>query len=306
MYLKKLILKNYCGFEDFELDLQDTNWFKKLFRVEPKIKDWLVLYGPNGSFKSSLLGAINMALHPSRFKGRTNLTAFRKLTYNKDYKPGLDFEINQNVMSIEAVFNTKHGDKKVLIRDNRDTKGEISDVEIDEVTSLSRYPGYYVNADHPSNMSIFQLKKKNREQFLDIAKVVYGFDCDIPTHREAVVEEYCSEENKYLYFCTDFVLNKYNNTKVHFKRMSDGERKIAVMLRELFNNCYDVAENEKNIILIDNVMMHIYHSRHMKLIEKLREHFPNKQFIVTTHSPVVINKMKNKYLLDMEKNNGAK
>ena len=38
----------------------------------------------------------------------------------------------------------------------------------------------------------------------------------------------------------------------------------------------------------------------MKLIEKMEEYFPDKQFIATTHSPVIINEMNKKYLIDME------
>jgi predicted ATP-binding protein involved in virulence len=46
--------------------------------------------------------------------------------------------------------------------------------------------------------------------------------------------------------------------------------------------------------------MHIYWKRHMLLIEKMEEYFPDKQIIATTHSPILIQNMKKKYLYDLE------
>ena len=42
--IKYIKLVNFCGFKDFELDLTDGE----------EVKKWQILYGPNGSFKSSI------------------------------------------------------------------------------------------------------------------------------------------------------------------------------------------------------------------------------------------------------------
>ncbi len=57
----------------------------------------------------------------------------------------------------------------------------------------------------------------------------------------------------------------------------------------------------KNILIIDNITMHVYWRRHMTLIEKIEEYFPNKQIIATTHSPIIIQNFNKKYLYDLEK-----
>ena len=46
--------------------------------------------------------------------------------------------------------------------------------------------------------------------------------------------------------------------------------------------------------------MHIYFKRHMQLIKKIEEFFPDKQIIATTHSSVIVNNMDDKHLIDME------
>lgn len=284
--LKKIKLINFCGYKNFELDLEDNN-----------IDKWLILFGTNGCGKSNLLSAIQYLSYPWSLSSRPDCTMFfRKLTFHKDYLPGLEvYEKNKNDMHIEAVFNIDGKNEKVVIKNNwiPEESGVVIN-ELDRVKPIS----VYIDADHPINMQKFQLKSKYKDEFLDFAENVYGFKCEMP--RYSLVEEYDSTEEEYLHFYTDFIITKFNDVKVHFKRMSDGEKKIATMLRILFNNCY---KQEGRILLIDNIEMHIYFLRHMKLIEKLNEYFSNHQIIATTHSSVIINEFDKNNLLDLEKFN---
>jgi predicted ATP-binding protein involved in virulence len=50
-----------------------------------------------------------------------------------------------------------------------------------------------------------------------------------------------------------------------------------------------------DIILVDNIEMHVYFERHARMIDKLIESFPDKQFIVTSHSGVMIEHVKKTY-----------
>lgn len=87
------------------------------------------------------------------------------------------------------------------------------------------------------------------------------------------------------------------HTKVHFARMSAGEKKLATLLRMLCNP--DNTAN-RDIILIDNIECHVYHKRHAIMIDKLREFFPNKQIIATTHSGTMINHVNKSFRYDLE------
>ena len=78
------------------------------------------------------------------------------------------------------------------------------------------------------------------------------------------VEEYDESTGEYIIYCLNFIIEKYNNTKVNFKSMSGGEKKIATMLRTLFNRCYKINSNYRNIILIDNISKEIYYKLQMK------------------------------------------
>jgi predicted ATPase len=285
--LKRLRLKNYCGYRTFDLDLTDGD----------SIKKWTMLYGPNGVGKSNFLEAVRLLTYPTTVRGRPDLGLFfRKLTYHPDYQPGCEgFDKSKTEMSMYGLFDTPDGDKEVELKNDWTLKGSgLTKDEIGRTEAMSMY----VDADNPMNMQKFQLNSKYREQFLDFAKTVYGFECEIPDSKTTMVKELDPITGEWITFYLDFIITKFGNTKVHFKRMSDGEKKIATMLRTLFNRAYD--NQDAGILLIDNIEMHIYFKRHMNLLKKLEEHFPDRQIIATTHSPVIINEMDDKYLYDLE------
>lgn len=285
--LKRLELVNYCGYRDFSIDM--TN--------EDSINKWTILFGPNGCGKSNFLDAVRLLSYPTEIRGRPDLTLFfRRLTYHPDYKPGLEgFDTLRTKMKMLGVFETVDGEKTVCIKNDFTFEGSglIKD-DIKSTPSLS----LYVDADNPMNMHKFQLNAKYREPFLDFAKSVYGLECDIPNNNWNIIQELDGETGEWISFYLDFVITKADKTKVHFKRMSDGEKKIATMLRTLFNKAYD--SQNAGIILIDNIEMHIYFKRHMDLLKKMEEHFPDRQIIATTHSPIIIEEMDKKYLFDLE------
>ena len=194
------------------------------------------------------------------------------------------------------------GDKEVIFQNNWDPN--ISGVIKNDFGNNPFFACFYVDADNPINTQKFQLISEYKNEFLNFAEEVYGFKCELPDLGSlSTTEEYDSQLKKYIVFFTDFIIHKYG-VKVHYKRMSAGEKKIATMLTELFNNVYDKEKYKNNILLIDNIVNHIYYLRHMKIIEKLNEFFPNNQIIATTHSPIIIKEMDKKYLVNMEKHIG--
>ena len=56
------------------------------------------------------------------------------------------------------------------------------------------------------------------------------------------------------------------------------------------------------IVLIDEVDMHLHPKWQWKIIDALRRSFPNIQFILATHSPIIISSGKNAALLEIDRN----
>ena len=293
--LKKIKLKNYCGYKDFELDLTDGDGVKK----------WLMLFGPNGTFKSTLLRAVELLANPSFFTKKKNIMTFRKLKHHHDYHAGSEptyTDINDLIM--DGIFLVDGEEKRVILEDNikgviyagrtvDKDNGEISGIKLNEL-SLSEQGIIFIDADNRNMMNKFQIIADLEEQFCDFSKSVYGLNCYCPS--EAVVYDHGIK------YKTDFIIEKKGGIKVHYKRFSDGEKKIATLVSSLFKRAYKDSPDKENkgIVAVDNIALHIYWKRHMTLIRKMEEYFPDKQFIATTHSPVIIDNMEKKYLLNME------
>lgn len=278
--LKTLFLKNYCGYRELLFDFTKNNeWIRHA-----------VLYGPNGCGKSTLLQAIRLASSPHENLARQTEMAFRKLTFHPDYESDYQgFKPSDHSMTIEAIFSTDEGDKRVVI----ETKG----IRVCELPKKLHGHSYLIDADHPMNMRRFQIHEKYAKDFMEMAEIVYGMRCEIK--RKIKLEGI--EESVY----TDFVIyKKYAHEpeiKVHFKSMSDGERKIATLLSYLYDPCYI---DDRDILIVDNIEMHIYFKRHAPMYDKFLSSFPDKQLICTTHSQTLINHVGNvygpKHLYDLE------
>jgi AAA15 family ATPase/GTPase len=282
--LKKIALENYCGYRNTTFDFTDKNG---------QVKPIAVFYGPNGSGKTSVLNAIQILCASYQFKGRDNQFVFRKVNYHPDYDPTLSqFKEFEHKMRIEGIFETQESEKRVLIT----REG----VEIDELP-FKEYPRehcYYLNADSPLNLYRFQIPCEMEIPFLDFAETIYGYKCSVAKLPEKSVAMELVRETKGFY--TDFIIEKHN-TKVHYRSMSVGERKIAQLCIALCNKEW---MDNIDIILIDSIDREIYFRRHAIVIDKFLNMFPTKQFIVTTHSGTMIQHMREKhgpeYLYDIE------
>jgi predicted ATP-binding protein involved in virulence len=254
-----------------------------------------VFYGPNGDGKSNILQAIRLLSNPYQFFGRENDMFFRKLTFQKDYDPTAEgYVAPENDLLIKAEYINSDGE---TISSTLDTRGMVE-------TCLKRYNSdqegwsLYCDVDHPMNMNKFQLYAKNKDLFIDLARDIYGFDCELDKRIESQWIDKTTKE--IILFYQNFILHK-EDVKVHFRRMSDGEKKIATLLRFL---CDEIVFNPSKIVLIDNIEMHIYFKRHAILVDKLLTLFPDRQFIVTTHSQTLIEHVGDKFgehcLYDLE------
>jgi len=78
------------------------------------------------------------------------------------------------------------------------------------------------------------------------------------------------------------------------RQLSDGERSFVAMVFDLCRRLY-LANPEledprlgRGIVVIDELELHLHPRWQVRIVEFLRAQFPNIQFIVTTHSPFII------------------
>ncbi len=254
-----------------------------------------VFFGPNGTGKSTILSGIRIISNPYQFYGRENDLYFRKMIFHEDYDPTYSgFIASSRKLSLKGVFFDNTGKEYFS---HIDQNGIVE-------TTLPRYNSdqegwsIFTDADHPINLNKFQLKWEAADKFLEIASYVYG----LPIELGKTVETH--DLNDTAKFYQDLIIHK-KEVKVHFKRMSDGEKKIATLLRTI---CNESVMNPSKICLIDNAEMHIYFKRHPGLVKRLINNFPDTQFITTSHSYNFIQAVKessgDNSLFDLEKFHG--
>jgi predicted ATP-binding protein involved in virulence len=89
-----------------------------------------------------------------------------------------------------------------------------------------------------------------------------------------------------------------NSKSLLLSQMSSGEKMLLAMvasiaIRLVLANPYaEEPLKGKGIILIDEIDLHLHPRWEVKILPKLLEIFPNCQFVVTTHSPLVLTEAK--------------
>lgn len=97
-----------------------------------------------------------------------------------------------------------------------------------------------------------------------------------------------------------------DNVKIDLRQLSDGERSLIAMICDLGRRLTLANPDLKNplkgagVVLIDELELHLHPKWQREIVEKLRNTFPNIQFIATTHSPFVIQSIKEGELINLD------
>ena len=98
-----------------------------------------------------------------------------------------------------------------------------------------------------------------------------------------------------------------------FENLSDGQRNIIAMVGDIAIKAAtlnpqlgeEVLQNTPGIILIDELDLHLHPIWQRKVIEDLRKNFPKVQFFATTHSPFLIQTLRQGELLYLGEESNA-
>ena len=115
---------------------------------------------------------------------------------------------------------------------------------------------------------------------------------------------------KFDYRNYDFKILQDNREPYRFNQLSDGYSSVLNIVSDLIlridknraSTCRNYAFDTEGIVLIDELETHLHIELQKKILPFLVSFFPNIQFIVTTHSPFVLNSIDNAVIYDLEKN----
>ena len=92
----------------------------------------------------------------------------------------------------------------------------------------------------------------------------------------------------------DEVLFKERNTGVTFTQLADGYKTVMIWMTDLLSRLMEdqphaqKTEDFRGIVLVDELDLLLHPNWALRIMTKLRKHFPNIQFIISTHSPVLL------------------
>ncbi|ELV8813207.1 AAA family ATPase [Vibrio vulnificus] len=335
-FINTLQLQNYRCFEKIELGFK------------PGIN---VILGNNGAGKTSILGAMSIALG-TWFRGMPNvdgrtiqneeLRLVRKkkgdlVVFDLAGECSVKAEGCINGESIEwkrtrFVGGTTHKDAKDMISEANKVNlkvakgddtilpviayygtgrlwgerrlGVVKKSKVEDVAEKTgRYLGYLNALDPASN------EKLLKKWVSQLAKASFheGIVYDSLTSVYQVITN-CVEGAKRTFWDpreSDIIIEFMDGTQVPFYLMSDGQRNICATVGDIAMRCIQLNPHLKEkapsqtpgVVLIDEVDLHLHPLWQRVILSSLEKNFPHIQFIVTTHSPFIVQSLRNSQVL---------
>ncbi len=319
LFITKIHIHEVRHLKDFDIPLSETE------------RKHLILTGRNGSGKTSVLEAIRDFLDLASHKGRNPIMeSYRELLERErlgqvGYEDGNNYTIHERLNSlkknnpilesIELEYMSRlflpgdrpwDGDFLISYFGSKRTPSFEPPSGISKISE----PLYYSIGEKLGSKLIQHLVNLKADQAFAIQendiplaekidKWFDNFDNDL--------RFLLGSEGKLLTFDRSnyaFLISEKGKLPYDFNKLSDGYSAIIEILSELIMrvelkraNCLDI----QGIVLIDEIETHLHIDLQKKILPFLTSFFPKIQFIVTTHSPFVLNSVDNAVICDLEK-----
>jgi len=259
--IKSIHFENYKVFEDAFFDLTDKDGVPHNF---------CCFHGPNGCGKTTILNCMQTIF--SRFDGydKERLTANLGKSIRRKDTDQTGVHLSDNFLITVAIECEGHGEYFVRL-----DKNGFKDNHPDDIKEMLYRLCFFAKFD--MELDKFQLTRTKWYVFKDLFESVTGFKIEEINDMFSFGAD--PIQNKIMKdYVLGFKIHKPNET-ISNRDCSAGERKIIKSFSTLLNK-----EHEPQIILVDNIAMHVESGRHLNLVHSMRRCFPNSQVFSTTHS----------------------
>lgn len=319
-YIKNIHVNHLYHLHDFDIPLSDEK------------TPHLMLTGKNGSGKTVLLNAIASFLDNIKNDKSLGFTKYREhLEYNRN-KLSREMQDAQKLMQtknninfyqsqIDKVFGQIELDfvdvanmiedyqkedfiiafyqaarKTQMIEPKNPTKPELKGKGDVRSTVTNQFLNFL------SDLKIQEALARNEQQFNDAEQIAQWF-----ASFENLLQQIYQDKDLELKFnykdysfkiCTEGKEFKFTQTSDGFAAILDIVADLILKMQTPDN--LTRAYQKKGIVLIDEVETHLHLELQKVIMPILTKVFPNIQFIITTHSPFVLNSLDNAVAFDLE------
>jgi hypothetical protein len=103
-------------------------------------------------------------------------------------------------------------------------------------------------------------------------------------------------------------IDEYTSDMLPISFHSDGIRFFTEMVAEIAFRCITLngylnrwsVKESRGIVMIDEIDLHLHPKWQKRVVEDLKNSFPNIQFVVTTHSPFIVQSIKTEELINLD------
>lgn len=317
-----------------DVNIEKVRNLKKIeIKLDNKRKKHLILTGKNGSGKTSTIESM-----VSFIKNIENISSYKKnleislgnLEYSKQNNHNLE-EIEERGKSVkywkDKISNLNQG---IDIKFNLPIKTVVENIKSGELITAYYKAERIFKADIPKQIEKVELKenyqiedapRKEFVKYLLDLKATQAFsrtgnkqDKAEKIERwfikfEELLREIFDSETLKLVFDEEtfkFKLQEEGKEPFDFNTLSSGYSAVLDIIVDIIIRMEKKTGKNFNfdmqgIVLIDEIETHLHLELQKRILKLLTTIFPNIQYIITTHSPFILNSLENTVIYDLEK-----
>lgn len=273
--IHKITFKNYQSIDDFTINCSDYQW--------------TVLLGNNNSGKTSLLRGIVRGLYKSEYNDIINentLKAWNPLKIQLPYNDSTfiyEFTDN-NIANPLFAYGVSRYPSGTEISGNKSHSSGDCDSLFSPHNKLLNIEEWLIRLDYNALKNTTEKDKYDKIRRL-ICSELFPEISDIECKSDRDLNPYVSYKTPDGWF-------RYEQLGFGYQSMLSWVVDLGKRLFEKYPNS-DNPFKENAVVLVDEIDLHLHPEWQRKVIATVSRVFPNVQFIVTTHSPLVIQSMEN-------------
>lgn len=277
IFITNLKLKKVRHLKDLEIKISDTE------------RKHLILTGKNGSGKTSILKCIWDIFLKSRTKAVNSIVEM--------FDDSISLAYNLPMLLFHNKFSSIKKWNYVAVRNLKVEKSlGVKDKITNKVEDFEKFL-----AKKRTEQAFLSFERENEKE----VKVISDWFDKLESSLRFLFEDKSLKliskrtEDK-----VNFFITSDNREEFDFNTLSSGYSSILYilfdMMQQMQNEGGSFDYTKEGIALIDEVEAHLHISLQKKILPFLTGFFPNVQFIVTTHSPFILQSLKNAVIFDLE------